>query len=934
MSRIFISHSSKNNAEALALREWLASQGWNDVFLDIDPERGLVAADRWQKALNNAIGRCRAVIFLLSPDWVQSKHCISELDLAGHIGAQRIGVIVQDLPLDQVPAGLGGEQQVINLTRGGTPVSITVNPPPERQAVIVTFPQEDLLSLRSGLAKLGLVGFETDSFPWPPADEPDRAPYRGLQALDVKDAGVFYGRDSDLIRAREELLDLRERGGRKLFCVVGASGSGKSSFLRAGLLPRLEREDRDFWALPLLRPQTAALSGTMGLAASLEKAFAAVGDVIPLGELLTTLETDEHALPRLLNRLQVQAMQKLGGRDARPPTMVLAIDQAEELFAVDANQEAARIRQHLAAALTRGPDTIGMLTIRSDRFSLLQNDEQLRVLLVPFNLPPVDASVYRDAIFRPAARSNPPIEVDERLVETLIKDTAAEGADPLPLLAFTLERLYWRHGKALRKLEPEHYEALGGLTGSIEAAIAEAFAEPSKDPAIPTDRKERDKLLEAAFIPALVDINPANGEPLSRIAGDREMPTEARSLVERLVNARLLVSDEGDGGKTYRVAHEAILRCWGWLRALLDQKASLLNTVQVVEQQAEAWDKAERSKAWLDLRGERLREAAGIAARNDFKVRLDGLPATYLKACRRREIVDTWQRLATSMIVILVMLAGGYGAWVFKKRMDAGVEHARATAKEAMQRNAELEKRLRNAVLKVEGVNSGPGKFPDYDNEPIANYHRNTVYRRLGRPVGRLDIKTNAGVFPCTAFLVSSKYILTAHHCGPGILENAQVKKAGATKIEAMLLVLGYVQEGSTIGVKQYKVRPQPVEHNKKLHYALLEVLDNPANQFGTMQLSVVEPLDNALLWIIGHPLADAQHISRKHCRAASPAVSDGIIRHLCDTLPGNSGSPLIDPGTNKVIGIHILGYRQRSANHAIPLSRIIKQSPILRKIL
>ena len=67
------------------MREWLASQGWNDVFLDIDPERGLVAADRWQKALNAAIGRCRAVIFLLSRNWLDSKHCISELDLAAHV---------------------------------------------------------------------------------------------------------------------------------------------------------------------------------------------------------------------------------------------------------------------------------------------------------------------------------------------------------------------------------------------------------------------------------------------------------------------------------------------------------------------------------------------------------------------------------------------------------------------------------------------------------------------------------------------------------------------------------------------------------------------------------------------------------------------------------------------------------------------------------
>ena len=119
MSRIFLSHSSKNNAEALALREWLASQGWSDVFLDIDPARGLVAADRWQKALNAAIGRCRAVIFCLSPEWRASEHCISEFDLAGHVGANRIGAIIKELPRERIPTGLGGENQLINLTRGG-----------------------------------------------------------------------------------------------------------------------------------------------------------------------------------------------------------------------------------------------------------------------------------------------------------------------------------------------------------------------------------------------------------------------------------------------------------------------------------------------------------------------------------------------------------------------------------------------------------------------------------------------------------------------------------------------------------------------------------------------------------------------------------------------------------------------------------------------
>jgi formylglycine-generating enzyme required for sulfatase activity len=683
VSRIFLSHSSKNNAEALALRDWLASQGWNDVFLDIDPERGLVASDRWQKALNAAIGRCRAVIFLLSPDWRKSEHCISELDLAMHAGAERIGVIVKDIPFDKIPTGLGGESQLIDLTRGGTPLTFTVNPPPERKAVTVTFPAEDLRALRAGLARLGLVGFDTESFSWPPPDEPDRAPFRGLEALDVKDAGVFYGRDTDLIRAREHLIELRGKGGRKLFVIQGASGSGKSSFMRAGLLPRLEREDRDFITLPLMRPGTAALSGKLGLGAALELAFKQLGQQRPLGDLLSALERDADALPPLLNQIQVLAMQRLVGEALpqvdRPPTLVLAIDQAEELFTPDAGQEAAKMRQHLSAALTRGPDTIGLLTIRSDRVSLLQNDDQLATLLAPFNLPPMPATVYREAILRPAARTSPPITIDAKLSEVLIKDTAAEGADPLPLLAFTLERLYRRYGRTLHKMEPAHYDALGGITGSINEAITEAFAEPGREPPIPADRKERERLLEAAFIPALVDINQSNGEPVSRIATEREIPGDCRNLVTRLINARLLVSDEGpagaDGKKptTYRVAHEALLRRWDWLKGVLDLQAGQLSTAQLIERQAEAWDRAKRAKAWLDLRGDRLHEAVAVAGRDGFKKRLEGVPVAYITACSRSEKAASWKR-RSGYAVVAVLLAGVGGAGATYSRWFSSAE--------------------------------------------------------------------------------------------------------------------------------------------------------------------------------------------------------------------------------------------------------------------
>ncbi|MER8656104.1 toll/interleukin-1 receptor domain-containing protein [Mesorhizobium sp. M0847] len=70
MSRIFISHSSRNNAEARAIRDWLISNGWDDYFLDLDPERGIVAGQRWERALHEAANRCPAVLFLVSAAWL------------------------------------------------------------------------------------------------------------------------------------------------------------------------------------------------------------------------------------------------------------------------------------------------------------------------------------------------------------------------------------------------------------------------------------------------------------------------------------------------------------------------------------------------------------------------------------------------------------------------------------------------------------------------------------------------------------------------------------------------------------------------------------------------------------------------------------------------------------------------------------------------
>src|SRR5262245_8727871 len=118
MARIFLSHSSGNNAEAVALRDWLVSQGWDDLFLDLDPERGLKAGERWQAALKQAAERCELVIFLVSPEWAASKWCLAEFLLAKNLNKRVFGVIVEPTPFDDLPTELTAEWQLVDLTDG------------------------------------------------------------------------------------------------------------------------------------------------------------------------------------------------------------------------------------------------------------------------------------------------------------------------------------------------------------------------------------------------------------------------------------------------------------------------------------------------------------------------------------------------------------------------------------------------------------------------------------------------------------------------------------------------------------------------------------------------------------------------------------------------------------------------------------------------
>ena len=157
MSRIFISHSSANNAEAVALRDWLVAEGWSDFFLDLDPNRGIAAGERWERALNEAARRCEAVPFLISRQWLASRWCMNELTLARRLNKRLFAVLVEEgLAIADLPADVTSHWQHVNLATGRDHKQFRVTLPVTGAEEHVTYSLEGLNRLKGGLQRAGL----------------------------------------------------------------------------------------------------------------------------------------------------------------------------------------------------------------------------------------------------------------------------------------------------------------------------------------------------------------------------------------------------------------------------------------------------------------------------------------------------------------------------------------------------------------------------------------------------------------------------------------------------------------------------------------------------------------------------------------------------------------------------------------------------------
>jgi len=598
MTAIFLSHSSADNPAAAAMKAWLEAKGHTSLFLDFDPEAGITGGAAWEQTLYQQLRQCQAVIALLTPSWLASKWCFAELVQARERGKAIFPVKVQ--PCDG--GGVFGDIQHIDLT---------------------TDPDHGYRRLELGLKERGLDPL--DVFDW----DPKRPPYPGLLALEEADAAIFFGRGAEILKTLETLDALRRQGrdAARIALLLGASGSGKSSLARAGVIPRLKKRPAEWLPIPPFRPQVDPLDE---LAMALAAAFEEQGKPRDWSALRTALHAaagqdpvDGQTLLTLARDLAIAARQP----DA---TVLLTIDQAEELFGYSSPEAATRFLRLLRAALEVAERRLmAVATLRSDFLGEFQNHPVLqdseyahhfRYQAVPVD--PMPLRSFPEIIQGPARLAG--VQLDDGLVEAMVNDTGTR--DALPLLAFTLRRLYERFGDDGR-LTVGEYEALGRLEGAIREEAQRVIAEATPTP------DELDAL-HAAYVPAMVRINAEGGYARRRALCD-DLPRRALPLLRRFVDARLLVSDrDAQGRETIEVAHEALLRTWPQLGVWLEEDRDKLRLLDGLQRAAAEWDQGSRRDDLLMHRNSRLTEAEALLATPRFALPDASIERAYLEACR------------------------------------------------------------------------------------------------------------------------------------------------------------------------------------------------------------------------------------------------------------------------------------------------------------
>lgn len=568
MKNVFVSYSSKNKVLAERLARDLNEAGLN-VWIDF---RRIHGGEAWREKIFEGIAWADALALILTPDSVNSEWVRREI-LMGRSQHKRIIPLMMVDCFDLLPQ--------YEETRWLPDIQIL-----NFQA-----------SYEQGFPHLLRALAVSDEL----ADKVDPAqienPFKGLEAFQETDADLFFGR-GDLVQRL--LGQLAAPAGPRFLAVVGASGTGKSSLVRAGLVPAIRAGDlpgSQDWPVVVFTP------GERPLEALATRLLPLIGGDRLLPEIISILKEAPDRLHQTAEGILAQAPES-----AR---LVLVIDQFEEVFKAGDDADRANLIDLLHTAVTMaGGRVLVILTMRADFFDRLSAYPRLAELFggdrlaIITELGPAE---LRQSIEQPAAKVG--LVYDEGLPDRILEDVRQQPGS-MPLLQYALKELFERRDG--RQLTLAAYEAIGGVQRAL-AGHAEAIF--SSLDAAQQDIMRRVLLRLVEVGPESITRRRVNQATLTL----RDVPQDAvNAIIDRLTapKTRLLIANRAiTPGETevappiyVEISHEAMIREWdrfsGWIAANRDELrygSELLN-------EAQDWEAAGRSTDYL-LIGSRLGQA-------------------------------------------------------------------------------------------------------------------------------------------------------------------------------------------------------------------------------------------------------------------------------------------------------------------------------------
>jgi WD40 repeat protein/energy-coupling factor transporter ATP-binding protein EcfA2 len=688
VARVFVSYASVDRECAAGLHRWLVAEG-HEVFFDQDSCDGIVVGDEWQRRLHERLRWADAVVCVVSSAAVDSTWCTAEV-----VSALTHGSRV--LPVRAEPG------VVHPLLTSAQYADLTGDPDAARAA------------LTAALRRVDAAG----GFGWPD----DRSPFRGLRPLEVEDHRVFFGRSDDLQRLAALMRSPAQRAEGTALLVVGASGCGKSSLVRAGLL-HVMTEEPGWWALPAILPGADPVAA---LVRELSSAAQQLGLDWTLADIRHQL-LDDGGLTGLVDELLLAA---------RARRLLIVVDQFEELLTQATPAARARFAQLLRPTL--GGSVQVVATLRPEFLTQLLGDSDLELPTRLYPLRPLRRAALVAVIQGPARLAG--IGVDEELVRRLVEDT--ESGEALPLLAFTLAELAEGVGRG-GQLSPQRYEQLGGVEGALTHQADVALAEASA-----FGGRSREEVI-AGLWRWLVTAD-VQGRPTRRRVAWDELPEMVIRELDAFVQRRLIVTDTDQGSVVVGVAHEAVLTAWAPLAQAIEKNAVALLACGTVEREATEWNKEGRPSARLWERGQLAAAVADTGARirdGDLvtdRVELSSPARAFLRASIRRDRFRRG-RAVTVLSILLVAALVGAGVAVIQQRdaahqRDVAVsQHVAGQALELRATSPALAAQLALAAYRLIPTTEARGSVLSVSASPYSTQltgHTSTVFSVAFSPDG------------------------------------------------------------------------------------------------------------------------------------------------------------------------------------------------------